>query len=176
MTEPERAPSDAVGDPVIQDRDRLREIADLELTSREVDAMLQAAAEDAARALDLPIGLVSVVLDEAQYFAGAHGLDGWLAMARGTPLEWSFCANAVRSGEPFVVENAETHPAVRENPLVTHDGIRSYAGVPLVTSRGHALGTLCVLGTRNRVFAPAELATLRALADAVIQRIEQRRR
>jgi hypothetical protein len=123
------------------DRARLEEIAELDLLGPGVDEILQATAEEAAERLRLPMSLVSVVTDQAQFFAAHHGLTGWLREARGTPAEWSFCANAVRSGEPFVVEDARTHPLVRENPLVTEDGIRCYAGIPLVTTRGHALGT-----------------------------------
>lgn len=165
---------EAAEDPV-RDLSRLQEIADLRLTSPEVDAILQEVAAEAARALGLPISLVSVVLDEAQFFAAAHGLDGWMAAARGTPVEWSFCANAVRSGEPFVVEDAHVHPVVRDNPLVTEGGIRCYAGIPLVSSRGYALGTLCVIGTERRTFGTEELDLLRSLARTAIARIEQRR-
>ena len=161
---------DVLGDP-----GRLEEIAELELMGPGVDDILQATAEEAAARLDLPTSVVSVVTDQAQYFAAYHGLTGWMREARGTPAEWSFCANAVRSGEPFVVEDAATHPLVRENPLVTEDGIRCYAGIPLVTSRGHTLGTLCVIGTEARTFSEDDLEALRALARRAVERIEERR-
>jgi GAF domain-containing protein len=157
------------------DTARLEEIAELDLLGPGVDDILQATAEEAAERLHLPMSLVSVVTDQAQFFAAHHGLTGWLREARGTPAEWSFCANAVRSGEPFVVEDAATHPLVRENPLVTEDGIRCYAGIPLVTTRGHALGTLCVLGTESHTFTSDEMDTLRALAARAVERIEERR-
>lgn len=154
---------------------RLREIADLDLVSNEVDDILQGIAAQAAERLDLPVSLVSIVLDEAQHFLASQGVEGWMAQARGTPVEWSFCVNAVRSGKPFVVEDATEHPAVQDNPLVSEDGIRCYAGIPLVSSRGHALGTLCVLGPRRRSFSADELATLRGLAHQAVERIESRR-
>ena len=169
--------ADSLGAPdVVTDPERLREIAALGLATPEVDAILKEIAEEAAARLGLPISLVSVVLDEAQFFAASHGLEGWLARTRGTPVEWSFCANAVRSGEAFVVEDALTHPAVRDNPLVTQDGIRCYAGIPLVSSRGFALGTLCVIGTEQRSFSAEDLEELRELAERAVQRIESRRR
>jgi GAF domain-containing protein len=154
---------------------RLKEIADLDLVSNEVDQILQEIAAEAADRLDLPVSLVSIVLDEAQHFLASHGVEGWMSEARGTPAEWSFCAHAVRSGEPFVVEDATEHPALVGNPLVSEDGIRCYAGIPLVSSRGHALGTLCVLGPRRRSFTDDELATLRTLAGRAVERIERRR-
>lgn len=170
MTERSRPGADPV-----RDEGRLREIADLGLTAREEDPELVAIARRAAEALRLPIGIVSVVLDDAQYFAAAHGLQGWMARVRGTPVEWSFCANAVRSGQPFVVEDARVHPAVKDNPLVEGQGIRCYAGIPLRTSRGQVLGTLCVAGTEAHAFGPDELDALRSLADQAMARIETRR-
>jgi GAF domain-containing protein len=161
-------------DPV-QDPARLREIADLRLTSPEVDDILQQTVDEAARRLDLPIGLVSVVMDTAQYFAAQRGLEGWMAQARGTPMEWSFCVNAVRSGEPFVVEDATTHPVVKDIPLVELDGVRCYAGIPLVTSRGQTVGTLCVIGHETRSFSEQDLELLRSLAARAMERIESRR-
>lgn len=160
----------------IHDAQRLQEIAELGLLSREIDPVLQQAAEEAASRLGLPISLVSIVLDEAQHFAASRGLTGWLAEVGGTPVEWSFCANSVRSGEPFVVEDAQADPRVQENPLVVHDGIRCYAGIPLISSRGHVLGNICVIGTEARTFAPDELEQLRAIAHRVVEQIEARRR
>ena len=103
-------------------------------------------------------------------------LVGLLYLTRGTPVEWSFCANAVRSGEPFVVEDAETHPLVKDLPVVEIDNVRCYAGIPLVTSTGHRLGTLCVIGHEPRTFTERELDVLRALAKKAIDRIEARRK
>lgn len=166
---------DSGADPV-RDPARLAEIATLGLTLGDVDEVLQRTVDAAAAALDLPTALVTVVMDEAQWFAAHTGLAPWLAEARGTPLEWSFCVNAVRSGEPFVVEDATTHPLVKDIPLVELDGVRCYAGIPLVTSTGQRLGTLCVVGTEPRSFPEGEMETLRGLAAQALDRIESRRR
>lgn len=161
---------------VLRDPARLAEIAALGLTAPEVDAVLQETVNEAAGALNLPTALVSVVMGEAQYFAAQHGLTGWMAEAHGTPVEWSFCAHAVQSGEPFVVEDAATDPLTKDNPLVRYENLRCYAGIPLVTSTGHALGTLCVIGNEPRSFTGAELDLLRGLAKKAIARIEARRK
>lgn len=159
---------------VSSQRERLGEIARLGLLNPDTDTLLKDIAARAAAHFDLPISLVSVVMDEAQHFAASHGVGGWLAKTQGTPIEWSFCANAVASGEPFVVEDAEQHPATRDNPLVPNDGIRCYAGVPLVSSRGFRLGTLCVIGTERRSFTEEELAFLHTLAEETVERLEAR--
>ena len=162
-------------DPTRDDEARLREIVELGLLSPETDPILQDTVEEAARRLNLPKALVTVVLDQAQFFAAHHGVDGWLAETNGTPVEWSFCAHAVATGEPFVVEDATTHPVTRDNPMVTVEDVRCYAGIPLVSSRGHALGTLCVIGTEPRAFREDELDALRGLARKAVARIEARR-
>ena len=160
----------------LYDAGRLAEIADLDLLSDDVDPILQDVAARAASVLGLPVSLVSVVLDEALHVAAAHGIDGlWLAETRGHPVEWSFCATSVRTRAPFVVEDAVTHPDHAANPLVTQDGVRCYAGVPLVSSRGHVLGNLCVVGLEQRAFSGEDLAMLRGLADEAVRRIETRR-
>ena len=161
---------------VLRDPARLAEIAALGLTPGQVDAILQETVDEAASALNLPTALVSIVMGEAQYFAAEHGLTGWMAEAHGTPVEWSLCANAVQSGEPFVVEDASKHPALRDNPLVRFENLTCYAGIPLVTRTGHTLGTLCVIGYEPRSFTEAELNTLRGLAKKAIDRIEERRK
>ncbi|HET7230408.1 MAG TPA: GAF domain-containing protein [Longimicrobium sp.] len=155
---------------------RLQEIADLDLLSPEVDAILKDVAEQAAARLGLPVSLISVVLDEALHVAAFHGPEGlWLEETRGHPVEWSFCATSVRTREPFVVPNAPAHPYHATNPLVTQDGVRCYAGVPLISSRGHVLGNLCVVGLEAREFGEDEVSVLRALAAEAIRRIELRR-
>lgn len=158
------------------DVERLKEIIDLNLLSPERDDVLQEITREAADTLNLPTALVTVVLDEAQFFAARYGVDGWMNDAHGTPVEWSFCAHAVANQAPFVVEDATKHPAVRHMPVVENDRVICYAGIPLVSSRGHTLGTLCVIGHEPHTFTEHELGTLRSLADRAVTRIEERRR
>ncbi|HEX8360749.1 MAG TPA: GAF domain-containing protein [Longimicrobium sp.] len=160
----------------LYDAARLQEIADLDLLSPAVDPILRDIAEEAAARLGLPVSLISVVLDDALHVAGSHGIDGlWLGETRGHPVEWSFCATSVRTRDAFVVENAPAHPYHATNPLVTEDGVRCYAGVPLTSSRGHVLGNLCVVGLEERTFSTDEVDILRTLAREAVDRIEARR-
>lgn len=160
----------------LHDAARLQEIADLGLLASDVDPILQDVAARAAQRLGLPVSLISVVLDEALHVASSHGIDGlWLRETGGHPVEWSFCKTSVQTREPFVVENAPQHPEHGTNPLVTLDGVRCYAGVPLISSRGFVLGNLCVVGLEERTFAQDDIDALRVLAVEAVQRIESRR-
>jgi GAF domain-containing protein len=158
-------------DPVV-DPDRLAEIASFDLFSAEVAARLDAFADRLAAMFDMPVALVSVVLDTAQVIVGSHGLYGWAAEVRGTPVEWSFCAEVVRRHALYVLPDAAADALQATNPLVTLDGVGCYAGAPLITSNGHVLGSCCVLGGAPREFTADELATLTAMAQELAAVIE----
>jgi GAF domain-containing protein len=178
MTTPSRgAPPDTqtLDAQTLDDTARLQEIADLGLNDSDIDDILSEITAEAAAQFGLPVALVSIVLDQAQYFRGSHGLDGWMATTRGTPAEWSFCQHVVRNRAPFVVEDAQTHPLMQDSPLVRMEGVRCYAGVPLVTFRGHVIGSFCVQGPEARSFTEYDLAQLKRYAKQVIARIEERR-
>jgi GAF domain-containing protein len=165
---------DLTTDP-LTDLERIAEIADLDLFSEQAKAKLDQFARRAAERFDLPIGLVTIVLHDSQFLAGTHGVDGWMAEAQGTPVEWSFCATSVRTREQYVVPDARVDEDQKDNPLVTEDGIGAYAGTPLITSRGHVLGNYCIIGGQARDFTAEEMAELRVMADDVVAEIETMR-
>jgi sigma-B regulation protein RsbU (phosphoserine phosphatase) len=125
----------------------------------------------AAEICEAPIALISLVDGNRQWFKARVGLQ-----ATQTPREHAFCAHAIESpSQVFVVENAAADPRFSSNPLVTGDpGIRFYAGAPLVTSTGAALGTVCVIDHEPRTLEPRQLELLQFLAQQVVARLEQR--
>ncbi|HAA16162.1 MAG TPA: hypothetical protein DCE41_32440 [Cytophagales bacterium] len=158
----------------VKDSDRIEEIARLRLHEDEVDVVLNKYVQEASREFNLPIGLVSIVLDDVQKFAASEGLKGWIAETQGTPVEWAFCAHSVRSGEPFIVEDSEKNHLVKESPLTTMEGIKCYAGAPLISSRGYVLGNFCVMGEESRSFSTEEVAKLKDYAAKAMAHIESR--
>lgn len=131
------------------------------------DLLAEAAAE-----LDTALGLVNVVLPGVQVLVAAHGLTGWLAEARATPVEWSLCATVVRTGQPYVVGDLGADADTAGNPLHLVDGLRAYAGMPLRGRGGEVLGAFCVLDTRPRTFTARELEVLAELAETASQRVQ----
>ena len=128
----------------------------------------------AARILAAPVSLVTLVDRDRQFFKSGHGLGEPWASRRQTPLSHSFCRYAVVQGEPFVVEDAREDPRVRDNLGVPELGVVAYAGVPLFTNDGHALGSLCVIDSKPRRWREEELAALEDLAAAAMTELELR--
>jgi len=166
---------DTENDPVTS-IERLLAISEYDLESPEVREHLNELARRAAEECHAPIGLVSIVFDTAQYFAGMYGLEGWMAEAQGMPVEWSFCANAVRSGKAYVVADASVDPVQQGNPVVTEDGVRAYAGMPLIAPDGHVLGTVCVVDVAPHAFDQHDVDALAHAAEAVVAELESHAR
>lgn len=151
---------------------RLQAILDLDLLNPKTGELVQDIVREAAQSLALPIALVTMVLDTAQFFTATHGIEGSLGTMGGTPIEWSFCQHVVNKREPFIVEDARAHVLVKDNPLVTACNVCCYLGIPLTTTKGHVVGTLCVLGHEPRAFNDDEMNILKELARITMERFE----
>jgi diguanylate cyclase (GGDEF)-like protein len=124
----------------------------------------------AARLLDAPTALVSLVDKDVQWFKSRCGFE-----ATETARDISFCGHAILEREPMVISDATKDPRFRDNPLVTGEPhVRFYVGVPLYSVDRLPIGTLCVLDTKPRQLAADELDLLRDLARMVEQLIHHR--
>ena len=128
-----------------------------------------------ARTLQAPIALLTLVDVDRQYFKASYGLPEPLASARETPLSASICQYAVALGAPLVVCDSRVEHWLDDNLAVSEFGVRAYAGVPLVTEDGHAVGTLCALDLEPRDWTDTELANLGDLAGVVMREIRLHR-
>jgi PAS domain S-box-containing protein len=119
-----------------------------------------------------PISLVSLVDSERQWFKARVNFD-----RQETRREEAFCAHAILGNDLFVVPDASADRRFAANPMVVGEGgIRFYAGAPLITSDGFAVGTLCVMDRKPRTLTPGQAEALRALSRQVVAQLELRRR
>jgi formate hydrogenlyase transcriptional activator len=128
----------------------------------------------ATAVLRVPVALVSLVDGDRQFFKSQCGLSEPLATTRQTPLANSFCKHAVGSGEPLIVPDARRDPLFEHNPSISELGVIAYAGIPLITSEGQALGTFCVVDGRPHDWTEEEIGILRLLATSTMSEIELR--
>jgi len=129
----------------------------------------------ATAVLHVPLAFVSLVDDQRQFFKSHCGLSEPLASTRQTPLSHSFCKHAVGSREALVVADARRDPVFEHNPSVSELGVIAYAGIPLITSEGYALGTFCVVDRQPHPWTEEEIGILRVLATSTMSEIELRR-
>ncbi len=119
-----------------------------------------------------PIALISLVSEDEQFFKSKQGID-----ASRTPRNISFCGHAIHNpNELFIVNNASKDKRFFDNPLVSdYPNIAFYAGAPLVSPKGYALGTLCVIDDKPKELNDEQIQSLKALANQTMKLFELRK-
>lgn len=152
--------------------DRLAELVDLGILDTHAEEVFDGLTKLAAFICGTPISLVSLVDADRQWFKSRLGL-----APTETPRDTAFCAHAINQPEQlFVVPDTLQDERFKNNPLVTNDpNIRFYAGMPITTKPGSAIGTLCVLDRVPRELSAAQRASLATIAGAVGAHLNLRR-
>jgi GAF domain-containing protein len=162
-----------MSDPANQhEKKRLKVLWQYEVLDTVPEALFDDLTELAARICEAPIALISLVDEKRQWFKSKVGTS-----VTETSRDISFCAHAIKQSDLFVVPDASKDQRFANNPLVTSDPkIRFYAGAPLITPDGYALGTLCIIDKVPRELRPDQKQALTILARHVVSQLELRRR
>jgi len=160
---------------VVTDPERVAALRRLMLLDTGPTDALDRLARLTARTLRSPIALVTLIEADRQYFKASFGLPEPLASTRETPLTWSICQYAVGLGFPLVVCDSRVEHWLDDNPAVREFGVRAYAGAPLVTREGHAVGALCAIDLSPRNWTDDDVANLVDLAALVMREIRGHR-
>ena len=124
----------------------------------------------AAYICSTPIASIGLVDADRQWFKAKVGLE----IAQ-TPREIAFCAHTILEPEVLIVPDAKLDSRFANNPLVTFDpGIRFYAGIPLTTYNGYAIGTICVMDRQPRQITSQQVEALKALGRQAIAQLDLR--
>ena len=149
---------------------RLAAVQRYDILDTPVDGSFDRITAVAAKLFDVPIAIISLVDEDRIWFKSHHGLD-----VEQIDREPGLCASAIMSADPWILTDAKTDVRSLANPLVAGDfGLRFYVGVPLRTSDGHNLGTLCVIDREPRSVTEAQIEQLSDLASVVMDQMELR--
>ena len=152
--------------------ERMQAVESLGLLDTPPEADFDEAVRLAAVICKTPISMMSIVDHHRQWFKAKIGLD-----IDETPRDQAFCAHAIGRTSALIVPDAHNDPRFFENPLVTGDPkIRFYAGMPLHTSSGFTIGTLCVIDTVPRELTFEQQSALTVLGRQISIQIELRTR
>ncbi|AYO83242.1 PAS domain S-box protein [Methylobacterium brachiatum] len=128
-------------------------------------------AEAAAELCEAPIAVINLIGEGRQFFKAEVGLG-----VRETPLDTSFCRQAILQEDFLYVPDATRDPRFKGNPLVTGEpGLRFYAGALLKTDEGQPIGTVCVLDTKPHAITERQRKGLMRLARQTMVQMELRR-
>ena len=155
------------------DKRRLAALAEFGILDTPAEPAFDGIAELAAQLCETPVALVSLVVDDRQWFKAKVGIS-----ASETDLRSSVCAHALVEPDLLVIPDLTADARTLDNPLVTGEPfIRFYAGAPLRTQAGESIGSLCVLDhvCRPQGLSAAQAKGLRSLANLVMDQLELRR-
>lgn len=152
--------------------ERLMALSSYGLDDEQMLKSLDPVVHIASRMFDMPVAAVNMIGNDHVFFAASVGV-GEVDMRR----DVSFCAHAITQNNVMVVPDATLDERFHDNPLVTGDAnLRFYAGVPLFSPNGLALGALCVIDDRPHAdFSQEDRQRLLELAKMASDRLELRR-
>lgn len=156
----------------IDEEFRLKQLWDYAVLDSVPEADFDFITSIASQICESSISLISLVDENRQWFKSCHGLD-----IEETDRDVSFCAHAINNPkEVLIINDAHQDERFFDNPLVTGEPyIRFYAGVPLISEEGYALGTLCVLDKEPKELTELQLSNLKSLAKQVMNLLELRK-
>lgn len=129
----------------------------------------------AVHLLGAPISLLSLIDGEHQWVKSVAGLTPGQGLPHAIPVGRSICGHVIAGGQPLVIPDVAREPRIAVDAAMRAWGVRAYAGVPLVTAEGHAVGVLCVADTEPHEWSRESLAGLRDLAALAVTEIKWRR-
>jgi GAF domain-containing protein len=149
---------------VLHDRQRLAALRRLVPLYRPPNIAFDRLTRLAAELLDAPVALLTLVEEDRAFFVSSHGVGEPMRSDRQSPLGYSICQLTVAAGRPLVIGDARSDIRSAGNLSVIEFGVGAYAGMPLITPEGHAVGTLCVIDFVPRDWTDDGLAILADLA------------
>lgn len=158
--------------PPPDENERLALLRELDLLDTPAEPVFDRVVRLASRLLEVPMAAFSLIDAERQWFMSRVGIE-----VGDTPRADAFCAHTILQDVPLVVPDARHDPRFADNPLVAGaPAIRFYAGVPVRSSAGLALGALCAIDVVPRQLDAEQKAVLVDLAAVIMREVQYRER
>ena len=157
---------------ISNEEERLRALAEYRILGTRPEQCYDDITKIASLTCATPISLMSLVDADKQWFKSRCGFE-----TKETSRDVSFCAHAIVSPEPLIVEDALLDERFKSNPLVVKEPkIRLYAGFPLQTPDDQRIGTLCVIDRKPGHLSDKQHQIMEALSRQVVSLLELRKR
>ncbi|MBA3642231.1 MAG: ATP-binding protein [Acidobacteriota bacterium] len=155
-----------------EEADRLTALRTMQILDTDAEPSFDDLTLLASHICETPMAAITFVDTDRQWFKARVGIP-----VSETPRSVAFCSHAIANDGIFVVRDAAKDATFRDNPQVTGEPhVRFYAGAPLMSREGHAVGTLCVIDRRPRTLTPDQMQALDALRRQVEAQLDLRRR
>lgn len=151
----------------VNEQYRQLELESYNCMSPEPDQTLDEITKLVCSMFNAPMSVISLLDNQRQWFKSKQGIE-----ADETPRELSICSHAILGRKVFEVYDTLSDERFSDNPILLEGKIRFYAGAPLITSSGYAIGTLCILDTKPRQITFNEKVALKVLAEYVMNVLE----
>lgn len=147
---------------------RLQDLYSYEILDTLPESGFDALTRLAKLACNTPVAFISFIDQRRQWFKSSIGLS-----FIETERSQAFCHYTIQQRDAFIVADAKVDPLFKDNPLVACErGIAFYAGVPILSPKGNALGTLAVVDHRPRDLSPEETEALKIIANEVVRHLQ----
>lgn len=158
---------------VIRDPARLAALSRTRLLDTPPEESFDRLTRLAAKLVNVPATFISLVDAERDFYKSCFGFGEPLATTRQLEGQ-TFCHFAIVSDGPLLIADTMADSVFRKVPTVESLGVRAYAGIPLVTDDGHAIGSFCAIDFAPREWTPLEVEVLTELAESALREIKLR--
>ncbi|QTY27943.1 ATP-binding protein [Flavobacterium sp. CS20] len=149
---------------------RLRALKSLNILDSQPEKEYDDLTELVAYICDTPVAMISLIDKDRQWIKSKIGIDFCE-----TERKISFCTHVINQpDEIYEIEDTSTHELFKNNPFVIEEGVRFYAGAPLINENGYALGTICVIDFKPKTLSDQQKIALKNLANQVVKLFELR--
>ncbi len=159
---------------VLSDPGRLAALAATELPGSPPEPAFDDLARLAASVTGCGLAAITFVGETRTFWKSVTSLAYGGPEAWQNPVGDDFCYFPIGMNAPFIVEDAERDPRTAGHPAIGPWGVGAWAGYPIMSADGQAIGTMCVIDASPRAWKTEDLDTLATLVRAVSNEVNLR--